>query len=131
MTKAASTSTTLAQRFLDHQRFANQLPNDEATLIPLYQMFRAMSAAGMYIFNMPRAQAGSPDLIEAEIERVDSLACAIAERLRSLPSVKPFWRQLLTEVLLSHDFFTGGSMADVLSTIAHINSLPADDDRKH
>jgi hypothetical protein len=102
------------------------LPHDEAILIPLYQTFRAISDAGQLFYNMPRTSDDAADLIEEEIQRADSLACAIAERLRALPSVKSFWQELLAEVLISHDFFTGANMNDVLNTAAYVSALPID-----
>jgi hypothetical protein len=100
------------------------LPSDEKTLIPLYEAYRAASAALMGILNMPRTSKDPAGIIEDEIQRMDDHACAIAVKLSHLSSIDSYWREMYLEQMLSHCFFTGGGYPDALEVIAKATALP-------
>jgi hypothetical protein len=107
-----------------------QLPADEAVLIPLYEAYRAANEALISIYNKPRVKDEACHLIGEECERISSLACAVADKLSQIKTVKSFWREMYAETLLSHVFFTGGGMKEVIKIAAAANAVKVIDDRK-
>ena len=108
------------------------LPADEAVLIPLYEAYRAISESLTAVMNKPRCGDDAANLLQEEQDRVDAMLCSIASKLTGITSVKWFWREMYAKTLLSHAFFSGGNMNDVLQVAAEANALPVvKDDTKH
>jgi hypothetical protein len=105
------------------------LPSDESVLIPLYEAYRASGEALMAVLNKPRTNGAAAEVLEDDIERANSYACAIAVKLSHLSSVTEFWRETYLEVMLSHVFFTGGDASDVLGVLAKATALPVTEPR--
>jgi hypothetical protein len=104
------------------KRYLSSLPTDESVLIPLYEAYRAASAAMLGILNRPRVTRAAVEVIESEIERMDDRASAVAAKLSQLTSIADFWRESYLEVMLSHVFFSGaGNASEVL---AKASALP-------
>lgn len=118
-------SEGLATRILP---LLDQLPDDEAVLIPLYEAYRAISEALTGEINKPRVNQTAAEMIETESERADDYACAIAEKLSRLTEVKRFWLPLYIETMLSHVFFIGDDENLALSVLAAAMALPIVDE---
>ena len=101
-----------------------QLPDDEALLIPLYEAYRAISKALTGVINMPRVNAAAAGMIETESERADDYACAIAEKLSRLTEVNYYWRPMYIEMMLSHVFFIDDDANLALSVLGAAMALP-------
>ena len=111
--------------------FIDGLPSDEAVLIPLYDAYRAASEALLGILNQPRVEIwGAADLIDAEIERADGCACAVATKLSRLKSIKGSQRQNFIETMLSHRLHCGFDESEVLEILAAALALPITEEKQ-
>jgi hypothetical protein len=103
---------------------ADDLPDDEAALIPLYEACRAANEALLAVYNKQHVEGDAANYIGGEYARMSDRACAVAGKLLRLKAIKQAWRDKYIEVLLSHVFFTGGSPDLALKTLNAVLALP-------
>jgi hypothetical protein len=102
----------------------DDLPDDEAALIPLYEACRAANEALLAVYNKQHVEGDAANYIGGEYARMSDRACAVAGKLLRLKAIKQAWRDKYIEVLLSHVFFTGGSPDLALKTLNAVLALP-------
>lgn len=101
----------------------DNLPADEAVLIPLYEAYRRTGEALLGVLNKPRSLAAD-HLIDMEIDRTHDAMTIIASKLEKLPKINWYWREMYVETMSAYAFSIGENSNQVLNVMAKAAAVP-------